>query len=128
MAKKQTQAVSGNKPKEYKVPFISAKIEKMSDNPESKIKAYASIVLGHHFAIKGFKVYDAGEKGLQVLEPSTKSETDGKYYKDAYPITKEARDAINKTVIDAYENELILTGKASFEVIDDDDPVFEQSM
>lgn len=87
---------------QYKVPYISAKIDRLSDHPESKIRAYASVTIGNHFAVHGLKIYDGGEKGPQVLYPATKG-SDGKYYEDFHPVTKEAREAINGYVLEAYE-------------------------
>ena len=75
--KKATQTAEAPATK-YKVPFISAKIDKLVDYEGSKVKAIASAVIGNHFAVHGFKVIenDAGE--LAVLNPATKG-SDGKY-------------------------------------------------
>lgn len=91
---------------QYKVPFITARIDRLSDNPDSKIRANVSVTIGNHFAVHGFKIYDGGEgKGPQVLYPATKG-NDGKYYDDFHPVTKEAREALNGYVLDAYEQKL----------------------
>ena len=102
--KKATQTAEAPATK-YKVPFISAKIDKLVDYEGSKVKALASAVIGNHFAVHGFKVIenDAGE--LAVLNPATKG-SDGKYYDDFHAISKEGREAINGYIIDAYEQKL----------------------
>ena len=118
--------------RQYKVPFISARIDRMSTDPNSKIKANASIVIGNHFAVPGFKVYDGGEeKGLRVLNPATKG-NDGKYYENFHAVTKEGHEALNKYILDAYEQKLEQTqgeDQAAGEDLDEDEePAFEQTM
>lgn len=98
---KQTAATENEKA-QYKIPFITARIDRIASDVNSKIKANASVTIGNHFAVHGIKVYDGGEKGLQVLYPGHKG-TDGKFYDDFHPITKESREALNGYVLDAYE-------------------------
>ena len=125
---------TGNERQQYKVPFISARIDRLSDNPESKIKAYASVTIGNHFAVHGLKIYDGGEKGPQVLYPATKG-SDGKYYEDFHPVSKEAREAINGYVLAAYEQKLEQVQDedqsavpATEDLDEDEEPAFEQTM
>ena len=125
----QTAPVDNDRP-QYKIPFISAKIDRLNDNPESKIKANASVTIGNHFAVHGFKVYDGGEKGMQVLCPGHKS--GDKFYEDFHPVSKEAREALNGYILDAYEQKLEQTqeeGQSEDENLDEDEePAFEQTM
>ena len=132
--KKVTDQVSENgvSERQYKIPFISAKIDRMATDPNSRIKANASVTLGNHFAVHGFKIYDAGEgKGPQVLYPATKG-NDGKYYDTFHPVTKEAREAINGYILDAYEQKLEQAQgedlSASEDLDEDEEPAFEQTM
>lgn len=125
---------TGNERQQYKVPYISARIDRLFDNPENKVKAYASVTIGNHFAVHGLKVYDGGEKGPQVLYPATKG-SDGKYYEDFHPVTKEAREAINGYVLDAYEQKLEQVegedqnaAPAEGDPDEDEEPAFEQTM
>ncbi len=113
----------------YKVPFITAKIDRMSDDPNSKIRANASVTIGNHFAVHGIKVYDGGDKGLQVLYPGHKG-TDNKFYDDFHPVTKEAREALNGYVLDAYEQKLeqVQGEEQDEDLSDDEEPAFEQTM
>ena len=106
--KKTNQTADNNQTAEkpqYRVPFISAKIDKLVDYEGSKVKAIASAVIGNHFAVHGFKVIenDAGE--LAVLNPATKG-SDGKYYDNFHAISKDGREAINGYILDAYEQKL----------------------
>ena len=120
-----------NERPQYKVPFISAKIDRFNDNPDAKIKANASVTIGNHFAQHGFKVYDGGEKGLQVLYPGHKG-SDGKFYEDFHPVTKEARETLNGYILEAYEQKLEQTQdeeQSEGEDLDEDEePAFEQTM
>ena len=127
----QTAPVDNERP-QYKIPFISAKIDRLNDNPESKIKANASVTIGNHFAVHGFKIYDGDDgKGPRVMYPATKG-NDGKYYEDFHPVTKEAREALNGYILDAYEQKLEQTqdeGQSENADLDDDEePAFEQTM
>ena len=127
----QTVPATENKGTQYRIPFITAKIDRMSTDPNNKIKANASVTIGNHFAIHGLKVYDGGDKGLQVLYPGHKG-SDNKFYDDFHPITKEAREALNGYVLDAYEPKLEQTqgeDQATGEDLDEDEePAFEQTM
>ena len=127
----QTAPVDNERP-QYKIPFISAKIDRHNDNPDSKIKANASVTIGNHFAVHGFKIYDGDDgKGPRVMYPATKG-NDGKYYEDFHPVTKEAREALNGYILDAYEQKLEQTqdeGQSENADLDDDEePAFEQTM
>ena len=115
----------------YKIPFITARIDRIASDANSKIKANASVTIGNHFAVHGIKVYDGGEKGLQVLYPGHKG-TDGKFYDDFHPITKESRETLNGYVLDAYEQKMEQAQAEkqteSEELDEDEEPAFEQSM
>lgn len=135
-APEQTVAPETAERPQYKVPFISARIERMSTNPNSPIKANASVVIAHHFVVPGFKVYDGGEeKGLRVLNPSSKG-NNGNYYDNFYSMTQEGKEAVSKYILEAYEQKLEQTqsdGQADEhteeELTDEDEePAFEQTM
>lgn len=114
-----------------RVPYISARIDRMSTDPNSKIRANASVTIGNHFAIHGLKVYDGGDRGLQVLYPGHKG-TDNKFYEDFHPVTKEAREALNGYVLEAYEQKLNQTHTVQqsedADLEEDEEPAFEQTM
>lgn len=54
------------------------------------------------------QVYESEEKGLSVLNPSSKYQKDGKsQYSDViHAVTPEARTAINDAILEAYEQKL----------------------
>lgn len=114
-----------------RVPYISARIDRMSTDPNSKIRANASVTIGNHFAIHGLRVYDGGDRGLQVLYPGHKG-TDNKFYEDFHPVTKEAREALNGYVLEAYEQKLNQTHTVQqsedADLEEDEEPAFEQTM
>lgn len=99
----------GNKNTGKKAPItrINAKIDNLVDNG-SNLRAFASVTVGGAVAIHGLRVMDS-KKGLFVSIPSYSYEDhngETKYADYAHPVSKEARDAINTKVLDAYEKEL----------------------
>jgi len=65
-----------------------------------KLKAFASITLDGAYVVDGLKVFD-GQNGLFVSMPSRKVPGGG--YKDVvFPVTREAREALQEAVIGAY--------------------------
>lgn len=105
---------------------IKARIDRMLDYPDSKVKAIASANIGGAFAIHGIKVIDS-EKGLFVQMPQTSFEKDGKKkYNDIFhPITADARTELNSQVLDAYEQRLHMEENESQEI---EENAFAQSM
>lgn len=99
-----TQPEATDKP-QYRVPYISARIDRMVDFEGSKVKAFASATIGNHFAVHGFKVIENDNGELAVLNPATKG-SDSKYYDNFHAISKEGREAINGYILDAYEQKL----------------------
>lgn len=69
------------------------------EREDSKIKAYASVVLGDCFAVSGIKVMK-GSKGLFLSYPNYKS---GDEYKNiCNPTTAEMRTKIETAVMEQY--------------------------
>lgn len=96
-----------NTGKKAPTPIISAKIDNLVDN-NTNLRAFASITVGGAVAVHGLRVMDS-KKGLFVSMPSYSYEDhngETKYADYAHPISKEARDAINTKVLDAYEQAL----------------------
>ena len=90
-------------PKKTQTPKINARIDSLVDYEGSKTKAFASATIGNTFAIHGIKIVES-EKGLFVSMPQRK---EGEDYKDVFhPITAEAREELNKQILDAYEQKL----------------------
>ena len=88
------------------MPTIRAKIDRLADFENSKVKAFASANIGP-FAVHGLRVID-GEKGMFVAMPSTSYQKDGKteYQETFHPVSGEARKALNEAVLQAYEQKL----------------------
>ncbi|MCL1975132.1 MAG: septation regulator SpoVG [Firmicutes bacterium] len=68
---------------------------------EGKMKAIVSITLDNAFVVHDVKVVD-GQNGLFVAMPSRKTPT-GEFRDIAHPISQEARDTIQKKVLEAYQ-------------------------
>ena len=72
---------------------------------EGKMKAVVSITLDDEFVVHDIKVIE-GEKGLFIAMPSRKA-TDGEYRDIAHPINSSTRDAIQKIVLEKYQQALL---------------------
>ena len=81
---------------------LSANIHKVFDT--GTVKAIASVTIGDMFAVHGVKVL-AGPKGDSVVMPSAKYRD--RYQDTFHPISREAREQINSTVLDAYRQFLL---------------------
>ena len=105
---------------------VTAKIDRMVDREDAKVKAYASINIGGEFVIKDIAVVD-GQKGLFARMPfrSYKS-SDGetKYSDIAFALTDEARQSLNEAVLGAYREAL----EESEDELPDEDESPAQSM
>lgn len=107
MATNNNYKGNNNTVKKSTTPRISAKIDNLVDN-NTNLRAFASITVGGAIAVHGLRVMDS-KKGLFVSMPSYSYEDhngETKYADYAHPISKEARDAINTKVLDAYEQAL----------------------
>ena len=105
-AEKKNDAVQ-SETAQQPVPYISVKIDKLYDDDTKKLKAFASANIGP-FAVHGIRVFE-NEKGMFVSMPSV-SYKDGQgntqYDEVFHPVTKEAREALVKNVIDEYNHAL----------------------
>lgn len=111
---------------------IKVQIDRMVDNENSKVKAYASANIGGAFAIHGLRVIDS-QKGLFVQMPQNSYQKDGetKYNDIFHPITKDSRNELNDAVLSAYEQRLHMREDESQDLDEQDEdetPAFEQSM
>jgi len=69
---------------------------------DGKMKAVASVTLDGEFVIHDVKVVE-GLKGLFVAMPSRKT-PDGEFRDVAHPITTQARERIQKAVLDVFHS------------------------
>ena len=99
MAKKKEQKKA--------LPNITARIDRLVEQDDSSVKAYASVNIGGAFVVHGIKVIDS-VKGIFVSMPSNSYKKDGKVeYSDiCHPITAEARNELIEKVTEAYEMKL----------------------
>ncbi len=99
MAKKKEQKQSN--------PNITARIDRLVNQTDSNVKAYASVNIGGMFAVHGIKVIDS-VKGIFVSMPQSSYKKDGKmqYSEICHPITAEARNELIDKVTEAYEAKL----------------------
>lgn len=107
MAKTNNYKGNKNTNKKNTLPRINAKIDRLVDS-DTNLRAFASVTVGGAVAVHGLRVMDS-KKGLFVSMPSYSYEDSNgetKYADYAHPISKEARDAINTKVLDAYEQAL----------------------
>lgn len=73
---------------------------------EGKMKAIVSVTLDDAFVIHDVKVVD-GQNGLFVAMPSRKT-PNGEFRDIAHPISQEARDILQRKVLEKYEETLAL--------------------
>lgn len=71
---------------------------------EERLKAYVTITIDDCFVVRDLKVIN-GNNGLFVAMPSKKRK-DGTFRDTAHPVNNETREAIEKKVLSAYEQEL----------------------
>jgi stage V sporulation protein G len=87
---------------------IKAQIDRMANDENAKVKAYASATFDGQFAVHGIRVLE-GKNGLFASMPSTsyKDHNGNTQYNDTFhAISKDSRQALNDTVVGAYEQRL----------------------
>ncbi len=71
-------------------------------NTENRMKAVASVTFDNEFVVHDIKVIES-EDGFFIAMPSRKTQT-GEFRDIAHPINSEARDRIQKAVLEVYES------------------------
>lgn len=115
-------------PKAETVPRLSAKIHKLFDDGDKKVKAVASVNIGGAFAVHGVKVIDS-DKGLFVSMPSNSYKNgsgETKYQDVFHPVSAESRQQFVDTVLSAYDQ--ALAEQQAEGISEDEDAEFTQSM
>ncbi len=85
-------------------PYIKVRIDKLFDD-ESKLKAFATVIVGGTYAAHGLKVFKSDEKGLFVTMPSisyVNREGETVYKDQFHPVTKQGYKMLQETVLEAY--------------------------
>jgi Uncharacterized protein, involved in the regulation of septum location len=83
---------------------VEARIDHIFDDEKSNMRAFASANIGGEYAIHGIKVMN-GVNGNFVTMPQQKG-SDGKYHDVFHPVTKESREEIMNSVMNAYNGKL----------------------
>lgn len=82
--------------------ITSVSVKKI-EKEDSRMKGIATIILDDQFAVHDIRIIE-GDNGLFTAMPNRKTATGG--YRDvAHPINPEARDMIEKAILDAYNKE-----------------------
>jgi stage V sporulation protein G len=76
---------------------------RVSLREDAKLKAFASITLDDCFVIRGLKIIE-GKEGTFVAMPSRRRK-DGEYQDIAHPINNEAREEMERVILDEYRRE-----------------------
>ncbi len=72
-------------------------------NNESKMKAIASITFDECFVVHDIKIIE-GDRGYFIAMPSRQT-NNGEYKDIAHPINTEAREKLQKLILDQFEKE-----------------------
>lgn len=67
---------------------------------KNAVKGFATITLDKVLVVSGLTIIEGG-KGLFVSMPQSKGK-DGKYHDTVFPLNKELREEISKSVLDAF--------------------------
>lgn len=70
---------------------------------DSKMKAIASITFSGCFVVHDIKIIE-GDRGLFIAMPSRQTHS-GEYKDIAHPINTEARETLQKLILEAYEQQ-----------------------
>lgn len=106
---------------------ISVKIDRLQNDPNSALKAFASVTLDGMFAVHGLRVMESA-KGRFVNMPSNSYKDkngDTKYSDVFHAITKPARDAVSAAVLNAYDRYVGQTQSTEIEIEQSDADVPE---
>ncbi|MDH4036687.1 MAG: septation regulator SpoVG [Candidatus Krumholzibacteria bacterium] len=76
---------------------------RVSLRDDAKLKAFASITLDDAFVIRGLKIIE-GKTGTFVAMPSRRRK-DGEYQDIAHPINNDAREEMERIILDEYQRE-----------------------
>jgi stage V sporulation protein G len=82
------------------VQISDVRVRKAGNSAEGKLKAICSVVFDGMFVVHEMRVVE-GVNGLFVAMPRRKT-AEGEYKDLAHPITAEARETIQKSVLEAY--------------------------
>ena len=136
--KNSTNQNQSNQKSATQPPLVRARIDRLVNLEDSKIKAYASVTIGNTFAVHGLRVTDSAN-GLFVAMPQSSYMRDGvRQYEDIFhALSADARNELNNTVLQAYEQRIHMeedvaedqaNDEDEDEDLDEDELPFEQRM
>ena len=103
------QAVQKSPAQKAPAPTVKAKIDRLVNDEESKIKAYASVTIGGVFAVHGVRVYQTENGGNYVSMPFNQyKDNEGKtqFSEICHPVTSDLRHQLTQSVMTAYDQAL----------------------
>jgi stage V sporulation protein G len=83
---------------------IEARVYPLAD-PKGNTKAFASVAVDDLIVIRGIRVVE-GKNGLFVTMPQSQDK-EKNYHDIAFSVSADLRKAINKSVLDLYESDVI---------------------
>jgi stage V sporulation protein G len=103
---------------------IRSKIDRLIDNPDTSVKAAASITLDGVFAVHGFRVIQGKDKLFVRMTSVSYTDKDGNtQYSDIFHgITKSAYEAIQTSVMNAYHTAIEQSQSSEVEISEDEQP------
>lgn len=118
--KKNSTQQNPPKQKSSERPLVKARIDRLVNLEDSKIKAYASVTIGNTFAVHGLRVTDSAN-GLFVSMPQSSYMKDGvRQYEDIFhALSADARNELNNTVLQAYEQRIHMEEDVAEDVAED---------
>ena len=122
MAKKNTTNQNPPKQKSSEQPLVRARIDRLVNLEDSKVKAYVSVTIGNAFAVHGLRVTDSAN-GLFVSMPQSSYVKDGvRRYEDIFhALSADDRKELNNTVLQAYEQRIHMEEDIAEDQANDED-------
>jgi len=81
---------------------LDFKVTRLHKFNDGSTKAICDVSISDEFLVKGFRIVD-GKNGLFIGVPREKGK-DGKWYSNVFPLTASAREALEQTLLAAYED------------------------
>ena len=82
---------------------MSIEIRKVFNDPDSYLKATATVVFDDCFAVKNIRIIKTPEK-IFISMPSYRNRRDGRWRDNCHPINAEYRQEMFEAVMEAYED------------------------
>ncbi|MEW5692611.1 MAG: SpoVG family protein [Candidatus Hydrogenedentota bacterium] len=80
---------------------LNLKVSRLKIFNKDKLRGFADLLINECFVVRGFRIIE-GQNGLFVSMPS-KGTGEGKFEDIFFPITRDAREDLQKLILDEYE-------------------------